>query len=320
MTPIQLVAAAACLAMCALGHAQQAADAGRTLRIVVPFAAGTPVDAAARVLAPKLAESLGRTVVVEDKPGAAGMLGTREVAKSSSQRDVLLFTVHNSVVVNPYLYSNLGYERTELEPVAFIGGGSYLLVASRESGVKSLADLVAAAKARPGALRFGSYGVGSGPHLCMEVFMQTTGLSLSHIPYKGSPLNDLAGGNVDLSMEPPAAAIPFVDEGRLNAIGYTTRLKTGRSKSALSSITETMGSYECGNWVGLFAAAGAGTDFASRMHEEVSKILQQPEVRQRIQLLGIEPMPMTRVEFRSYVDNEYTRWGKIVRDAGVKME
>lgn len=302
-----------------MASAQQV-DNGRTLRIVVPFSAGTPLDVYARIIAPKLSDVLNRPVIVDDKPGAAGVIGTREVAKSRSSQDVLLFTVHSSAVVNPYLYSNLGYEQKDLEPVALIGLGSYLLVSSRESGIKSIGDLIATAKAKPGALRYGSYGVGSGPHLCMELLRQTVGISLIHVPYKGTPINDLVANNIELSIEPVATAIPFVDDGRINAIGYTTTLKTGQPKTPIPSISEKISNFECGNWVGMFAPVGAGGEFEERIHQEVEKILQMPDIRQQIQKFGLEPTLMTRSEFRGFVDKEYAHWGKIVRDAGVKMD
>jgi tripartite-type tricarboxylate transporter receptor subunit TctC len=298
----------------------QAPATTRPLRIIVPFAPGTAVDVIARLVANKLSEPLGRPVVVENRPGAAGAIGSREVARSAFPRDNLLFTVHSTVTVNPYLYSSLGYQNSELEPVAIAGIGSYLLVASPASGISTLTDLIAAARSRPEALRYGSYGVGSGSHLCMEVLKQALGISLLHIPYKSAPLTDVVAGHVDLSMEPVAPALPFAEDGRLNVIGYTTALKPGRTTLKIESVTDRVPGFDCGNWVAFFAPGAAGKDHADVLHRQIQLVLDQPDVRSRLIDFGLERVTMSRGEFREYVAKEMTRWGRVVEAAGVKLE
>jgi tripartite-type tricarboxylate transporter receptor subunit TctC len=300
--------------------AQQPSDSGRTLRLVVPFTAGTSVDVVGRLLAGRLAESLGRQVVVDNKPGAAGVLGSRDVAKTPAPRDTLLFTVFNTVAINPHIYPNMGYQESELQPVAMVGAGSYLLVASHASGIKSFADLVSKAKAAPGTLRYGSYGVGSGPHLCMELLAQRTGTSLVHVPYKSPPITDLVAGHIDVSVEPAVAALPFVDDAKVAALGYLTTFKPGRPKVAIPSVSESLAGYECGNWIGFFASSTAGQDFANRIHADVLKALESAEVRARMKEFGLEPLPMSRAEFQGYVEKETAHWGRVVKAAGVKAE
>jgi tripartite-type tricarboxylate transporter receptor subunit TctC len=300
--------------------AQQPSDSGRTLRIVVPFTAGTSVDVVGRLLATRLAESLGRPVVVDNKPGAAGVLGSRDVAKTNAPRDTLLFTVFNTVAINPHIYPNMGYHEGDLQPVAMVGAGSYLLVASHASRIKTFSDLINKAKAAPGTLRYGSYGVGSGSHLCMELLAQRTGVSLVHVPYKSPPINDLVAGHIDVSVEPAVAAIPFVDEGKVDALGFLTTFKPGRPKVAIPSVSDSLPGYECGNWIGFFAASAAAHDFANRIHADVQKALDSPEVRARMKDFGLEPQQMTRAEFRSYVDKENAHWARVVKAAGIKAE
>jgi tripartite-type tricarboxylate transporter receptor subunit TctC len=300
--------------------AQLPSDTGRTLRVVVPFTAGTSVDVVGRLLAGRLAESLGRPVVVDNKPGAAGTLGSREVAKTNAPRDTLLFTVFNTVAINPHIYPSMGYQESDLQPVAMVGAGSYLLVASHASGIKSLADLIAKGKAAPGTLRYGSYGIGSGSHLCMELLAQRTGASLVHVPYKSPPITDLVAGHIDVSVEPAVAALPFVDDGKVVALGFLTTFKPGQPKVAIPSVSESLPGYECGNWIGFFASSTAGQDYANRIHADVQKALESPEVRSRMKDFGLQPLPMTRAEFRTYVDKETAHWGRVVKAAGVKAE
>ncbi|HYF20876.1 MAG TPA: tripartite tricarboxylate transporter substrate-binding protein [Ramlibacter sp.] len=306
----------------ATAFAQQpaAADATRPLRIVVPFSAGTTVDAVGRALATRLSEALGRPVIVDNKPGVAGALGSRDVAKSTAPRDTLLFTVSNTITINPHIYANLGYQEQELQPVAMVGAGSYLLVANPASGIKTIPDLIAKAKAAGTPLTYGSYGVGSGPHLCMELFTQRSGITLTHVPYKTPPIQDVVGGHLDLSVEPPVTALPFADEGKVNALGYTTTLKIGRSKNPIPSVSDALPGYECSAWLAFFAPTAAGPEFATRIHAEVQRQLDNPDVRTRIRDLGLEPATMPRAEFRTYVEKEVLHWGRVVKAAGIKPQ
>jgi tripartite-type tricarboxylate transporter receptor subunit TctC len=271
-------------------------------------------------MAQKLAETLRRPVIVDNKPGAAGVVASREVAKTNASRDTLLFTVFNTVAINPHIYANMGYQENELQPVAMVGAGSYLLVASRASGIKSVADLMTRSKAAPSKLTYGSYGVGSGPHLCMELLSQRTGVSLVHVPYKLPPITDVVAGHIDLSVEPAVAALPFVDEGKVSALAYTTTLKPGRPKVPIPSISESVAGYECGNWIAFFAASSAGPEFATRIHEEVQRILNDQDVRARMKDFGLETTPMLMPDFRAYVEKEVAHWGKVVKSAGIKAE
>ena len=291
----RMAIAFATAAFIALGAVQQhaAAQEQKPIRIVVAYGAGTSVDIAARAVGDKLALRTGRSVIIDNRPGANGLLAQQVVTRAAPNGETLLFTNHSPIVINPHLYAAAGDPLKQLAPVGLVAVGSYLLVAHPSTGISTMAELVRAARERPGQLTYSSYGVGSGNHLCMEMIQQQTGTRFVHVPYKTGSLADLVGGQVNVSAESIAQAAPYAIDKRLNAIAFTDQ-RMPSVIPGVPAVREHLPNYRCENWVALFApAAMKGTPAVSELSEHVRAIVAMPETQQRIRELGLEPRSST---------------------------
>lgn len=311
-----ICAAAGALACC-MALAQ--GPTSRPLKLVVPYSGGA-VDILARMLGERLAERLGRPVVVENRPGASGILGVQSVAKSTDG-ETLLITNHSTIVINPFLYSAVDRMALQgLVPVSMMAFGSYLMVANPRAGIRTLADLVQKARANPGKLSYGSYGVGSGPHLCMEMLQAAVKISLLHVPYRTTPTPDLIGGQLTVSVEPVATSVQFVKEGRLAAIAFTD-VRQPDILPGIPAVHETVPGYRCDNWVAMFAPASMkGTNTLAQVGDAVREIMALPEIRKRVIDMGAEAKSTTAEGLTDVVTSDLKRWGTLIRQAGIKVE
>jgi tripartite-type tricarboxylate transporter receptor subunit TctC len=295
----------------------------RPVRLVVPFSAGAGVtDIMARILAKHLGDSLGQPVVIDNRPGAGGVPGTDVVAKAAP--DGYTFLISNvSHAIDPYLYAKLPFDPLkDFVPVTLINSAPLLLVVNPALPVKSTRELIAYAKAHPGKLAYGSGGVGTTPHLSGELFLSLAGIDAVHVPYKGGApaLNDLMGGQVQFMIENMPGTMPFVKGGRLRALAIT-----GAQRSPLAPDLPTMAEagvpgYEVIGWNAIFAVKGTPPDIVARMHTEVARILRMPEVRQQMAALGAEPIGSTPDELAAFLKTEMARWGKVIKDKGIRAE
>jgi tripartite-type tricarboxylate transporter receptor subunit TctC len=293
------------------------------IRLVVPFSAGAGVtDIMARILAKHLSESLGQPVLIDNRPGAGGVPGTDVVAKAAP--DGYTFLISNvSHAIDPYLYSKLPFDPLkDFVPVTLINSAPLLLVVNPSLPVKSTRELIAYAKAHPGKLAYGSGGVGTTPHLSGELFLSLAGIDAVHVPYKGGApaLNDLMSGQVQFMIENMPGTMPFVKGGKLRALAIT-----GAQRSPLAPELPTMAEagvpgYEVIGWNAIFAVKGTPPEVVARIHTEVARILRMPEVRQQIGALGAEPIGSTPDELAAFLKTEMTRWGKIIKDKGIRAE
>src|SRR5499426_97213 len=296
----------------------------KPIRIVLPYVAGGNADITARTIAQKLADPLGVSVLVENRPGANGGIGTDAVAKAPPDGYTLLHTASGPIVVNPVLYSKVSYDPVkDFAPIIQVHTFMYVLVVESASPIKSVADLTAAAKARPGALTFGSTGVGGGNHLAGELFALMTGTKLTHVPYKGSAaaLADLLGGQLSFMFDTPITSVPHLKTGKLR--GYAV---TGLTRAAAMPDIPTLDElglkgFEITQFQGLLAPAGTDRAIIARLNQETAKVLKQPDVIERLATQGgNEIVGGTPEEFARLISVQLAYYAKLVKDAGVKAE
>ncbi len=299
-----------------------AASAQPALRLIVPFTPGTGIDLIARTVGPRLAERLGRPVVVDNRAGASGNIGTEAVVRAAPNGQTLLVSV-NTLVMNRSLYPKLPFDPVkDLVPVSLTSWGQLLLVAPPASGFKSAADLVAAARAKPGRINYASPGVGTPHHLSMELFKSTAGVFITHIPYRGTgpAVTDLLGGQVDAMFLPIHVALPHVRSGRLVALGLGSE-----KRHALLPQVPTLAEARAGNvnvdmWYGVFAPPGTAPEFGARLNRELKEILALPEVRAAVETQGMDPASSTPDEFRRLVEQDATRWAQLIKTQNITAE
>jgi tripartite-type tricarboxylate transporter receptor subunit TctC len=294
----------------------------KPVKIVVPFTAGSATDILARNIGQKLGELWGHPVVVENRPGAGGTIGAGVVAKSPADGYTLLVT-SAAQAVNPAIYPSLPYDTTkDFVDVATLGGQPNVLVVAPATGYKSVADLVNAAKKTPGALNFASAGIGSGTHINGEKFKLAAGIDVVHIPYKGSPeaLTDTMTGRVTYYFAPITGALPNVREGKLIALGVSTAKRSSVLPDVPTIAESGLPGFDYNLWVGMYAPAGTPTEVVDKINADVARVLQMPDMRERLAALGAEPMLMTAAEFRKFMREEMDDLAKVVKAAGIKAQ
>jgi tripartite-type tricarboxylate transporter receptor subunit TctC len=294
----------------------------KTIRMIVPFAPGGSNDIMARLLSQHFTESLGQPIVVDNRPGASGIIGTEVVAKAPPDGYTLLM-MSVTLAVNPSIRQKLPYDtRKDLLPITLVASAPLMLVVHPSLPVKSVKDLIGYAKANPGKLNFASGGPGTTPHLAGEMLKSMAGLEMTHIPYKGGgpALTDLVGGQVQLMLENIPSTLPHVKAGRLRALAVTG-LKRSALVPELPTLDEAgLKGYEIVGWNGLFAPAGAPQHVVTRIHGETVKTLAKPEVKERLATLGAEGVGSSPEEFAKFFEAEISKWAKVVKEAGLKPE
>ena len=319
---VMAVAAAALLGATQL-HAQTYPD--RTVTIIVPFAAGGGVDTMARLLAEKMRVSLDQNVIVQNKPGASGMLGAQYVADAKPDGYTLLLGSAGETSINPFVYTTkMRYSPTEdLAPVTLVVRVPNVLVAGPSLKVDNVADMIKYAKANPDRVTYATSGVGNPQHLNGELLQSLAGVKMIHVPYKGASaqLADVAGGNVDMTFVSYTGAAPFIKEGRVKALAVTSAKRASFAKDipALSE-TESLASYNLENWFGLFVPAGTPRDVVDRINQSATAALADPELAQRLRDQGGEPSPMSPEEFTAFIKQESLQYKKIVEQANITAD
>ncbi|HET9652422.1 MAG TPA: tripartite tricarboxylate transporter substrate binding protein [Usitatibacter sp.] len=304
------------------GFAAAQAFPTRPVRIVVTYPPGGGADLMARLVAPKMSEALGQPVVVENKPGASGQIGASEVARSAPDGYTLMLDA-SSYSVNPSLYSKLPYEPTKaFTPIAVLALFPNVLVVTPSYPVHDVKELIAAAKAKPGTIAFASSGNGSAQHLSGELFLQKTGVQMTHVPYKGGgpALNDVMGGQVPTFFANMASSLPQIKGGKLRPLAIT-----GAKRSAALPDVPTMAEagvpgYEVYEWNAIFAPAGTPPAVIAKLAEAVDKAVQSPEFRERVGSLGGELTGYGPAEADRFVSEQTALWGKVVRESHIKVE
>ncbi len=301
--------------------AQSAAYPGKPVRIVVPSSPGGGTDILARIVAQKLTENLGQQFVVENRPGAGQVIGIEAVARSAPDGYTLLMAA-SAIVINEVMYRKPPYATLrDFAPVTLGASLPNILVVHPALPVKSVRELIALAKARPGQLNYSSAGNGTSPHMSMELFRSMAGITITHIPYKGTgpATTDLLAGQVQLSMPNVLTALPQIKGGKLRALGVTSgRRATGLPD--IPAIAESIPGYEAIQWYGVLAPAGTPREIVNKLQSEVARILVLPEVKERLSADGADPVGNRPEEFAAYIRAELGKWGKVVNAGGIKLE
>jgi tripartite-type tricarboxylate transporter receptor subunit TctC len=311
---IAVVAAAAFTSAAAFAQAWP----NKPIRFIVPFAAGGVADVVTRVVTPKLSEALGQPIVVENRGGAGGTIGTSLGAKAAP--DGYTFVVPAaSHTTTPSLYTKLDFDPVkDFTGVTQIAVVPYLLVVPATSPMHTLNDFIAAAKANPGKLTYGSAGSGSSNHLAGELLSSAIGAPLLHVPYKGSApaLVDLLGERLSFMFDAINTSTPYIKAGKLRALGVGTK---GRSKMMpdVPPIADTLPGFEAVTWVGLLAPAGTPREIVARMQREIEKVVRDPEVQARLSVSGAEPVASTPEQFSAYLSSEVDKWARVVKQAHI---
>jgi tripartite-type tricarboxylate transporter receptor subunit TctC len=293
------------------------------IKIIVGFPPGGGTDALARVIAQKLQTMWNTTIVVDNKAGAAGVIAAAEVAKAPADGTVLLMAHINSHGIAPGLVPKLSYNvERDFSPLVRVGVTPNLLIAWPGVQSKTVKDIVAEGKAKPGKLSFGSAGNGSAQHLALEMFKSTAKVDLLHVPYRGSAplLTDLMGGQIQYSFDTMAAATPHVKSGKVIAIAQT-RIKRAQAYPNLPTLHDLgyLG-FDASTWYGLVGPAKMPSAYVRRMNEDVNKILQMPDVKEKLASVGAEDAGGSPLDFERFISAEIKKWNRVIKDAKVKYE
>jgi tripartite-type tricarboxylate transporter receptor subunit TctC len=301
-------------------HAQDYPN--RTIRVIVPFAAGGAVDVTARLLGAKLTERIGQPVVIENKPGAGGTLGADAVAKAPPDGYTILQNTSGGAIA-PALYKSLPFDPTkDLVPVTQITSSMLLFVTSPKSEIHSIRDLIARARARPGKLNYGSSGVGNPLHLTMEMLKHATGIDLVSVPFRGDlQINQaVMSGEVDVAVVPMGTSVPHVKEGILRGLGVTGAARNPALPEVPTIIEQGVPGFVVSGWQGWFVPGGTSAPIVDRIRQEMAKILAQPDMQERIKGFGNEVVGSTPAEFDAYYKAEIVKYTKVIEDAKIPKQ
>jgi tripartite-type tricarboxylate transporter receptor subunit TctC len=298
-----------------------AAD-GVPLRLIVPFTPGTGIDLIARTLGPRLSERLGRPVVVDNRAGASGNIGTEAVVRAAPNGNTVLVTA-NTLVMSPALYPKLPFDPLkDLVPVSLTSWGQLLLLTHPQTGFKQASDFVAAARAKPGRINYGSPGVGTPHHMAMESFKNTTQTFLTHIPYRGTApaLTDLLGGQIDAMFAPVHVALPHVRTGRLVVLGIGSDKRHPLLPNVPTLAQAGVGDINVDMWFGVFAPVGTSLEFVTRLNREVREILVGSDAKSAFETQGMDPAGSTPEDFQRLVAKDAVRWAKLIKTQKITAE
>jgi tripartite-type tricarboxylate transporter receptor subunit TctC len=311
------------LAACAAGSesaAQTSRFPDRPIRMIVGFSAGGGTDVIARILAQKLSESFGQSVVVENRTGASGLIAGEAVAKSAPDGYTLMMGSQTTFAVAPTLYRKNTLDPTkDFAGIAMAGVSPLVLVVHPSLPAHSVKDVIAMAKARPGAMNFGSGGLGTTPHMAAELFSSLAGIKMAHVAYRGEApaINDLLGGQIPLMFANLSAVMGNVKAGQLRALAVTSARRSAAA-SEIPTIAETaLPDFEAATWFALVAPVGTARDVLARLNLEVERALAQPDVKQRLTDLGMSSVDSTPDGLDTYIGAEIAKWTKVIRDADI---
>lgn len=306
-----------------LGAAAAQDYPARPIRIIVQFTPGTSTDIMARLVAQKMTQHWGQQVIVDNRPGAGAVVGTSLARNAAPDGYTLVMAVSSAFGINPTLYSKLPYDAVkDFEPISNLGLTPQTLVAGPSSAFRSTKDLVAAAMAKPGQINFASLGSGSTSHLTMAMFAATAAIKLNHVPFKGSSEAhaQVMGGQIPVMFDAIPATRPHIVSGKLRGLGIAT---TSRSPFLpdLPTIAEAgYPGFEAVGWIGIAAPAGTPPGILDKLNAEMVRILNEPDVKERLAALAFTPAPGSRAEFGAYIKSEIAKWGKAVKASGARVD
>jgi len=308
-----------------LAHSSASAEAwpSRPIKLIVPFPAGGGTDLIAREVANKVATTNGWSIIVDNKPGSGGNLGVDAAAKAPADGYTLVLGQTSNLAINPTLYPKLPYNpEKDLTPVVPVASAPLVLVVAADSPYKTLADVVAAAKAKPETLNYASSGSGTVAHLATELFLKTAAVKLTHVPYKGATqgTTDLIGGQIQMYMSSVPTLIGYIKNGKMRAIAVTSPKRTADLPSVPTIDESGFKGFEAVTWFGVAGPAGLPKDVVTKLNAAFNKALQDPEVKKKLASQGADVLGGTPEQFASLIHNDIARWGKVVKESGAKVD
>ena len=294
----------------------------KPITMVVPQAAGGTNDIVGRLIAPAFGEAIGASVVVENRPGAGGNIGTQSVARATKDGYTLLLTINSAQAINPALYKNPGFDPiNDFVPLYYIGATPYVLVSPPGSPYKTLADVISAAKKKPGELSYASAGNGTISHLLGAMLNTSAGIEMQHIPYKGvaPAINDVLGGQVPLAFASLPSALNYIKAGKLQAIAISSA-KRSSAAPEIPTIAETYPDCVGEVWVALFAPAGTPVNAVKKVQAAMDKVMATPEVREKLIAQGLDLTPVPPAKLVTLLKDELVKWAKIVKASGAQLD
>jgi len=301
---------------------QAQAYPNKSISMVVPQTAGGTNDIVARLIAPAFGESIGASIVVENRPGAGGNIGTQSVARAAKDGYSLLLTINSAQAINPSLYKNPGFDPVnDFVPLYYIGATPYVLVSPPGSPYKTLADVVTAAKKKPGELSYASAGNGTISHLLGAMLNASAGIDMQHIPYKGvaPAINDVLGGQVPLAFASLPSALNYIKAGKLQAIAISSAKRSSAAPD-IPTIAETYPDCVGEVWVAIFAPIGVSTDVVKKVQAAMDKTMSKSEVREKLTAQGLDLSPVPTTKLGSLLKDELAKWAKIVKVSGAQLD
>lgn len=296
----------------------------KPIRWIVPYAAGGVGDLVARAMAPKLSAILGQQVIVDNRPGAGGVIGTDLAAKAAPDGYTLLLGANASLAITPTLLDKVPYDPIrDFAPISRVGDIPMVLVVSPSLGVNSVRDLIAFAKANPGRLNYASTGNGTASHLSMELFKTATGISLTHIQYKGSPqaITDLLGGQVQLMFDTIGPQVPHVKAGKLKALAVSSAKRIVAMPGVPTVSESGVPDYQLAGWMGALAPAGTPAPIIAKLNNAFVKVSEDPEILDQLpNKFGLEVVSSSPEQFASFINSEIPRWGRVIKASGAKLD
>lgn len=293
----------------------------RPIRVVVPYTPGGITDVVTRIVALEVSKAVNQTVLVDNRPGANSILGVEIVSKATPD-GYTLASVIAAHAANQTLYPKLPYDSIKsFSPVSLLVTAPLIVTATNSLAAKDAKELVALAKAKPGALAFASSGIGAAAHLTTELLMLTTGIKMIHVPYKGTApaLQDLIGGQIQVMMDTPSSMMPHVRGGKIKALGMASE-KRIQAAPDIPTLTESGVPVVGGTWVGWLAPAGTPAAAVDKLSSEVQTIFKRQDIRERLIQMGIDPVGNSPAQFDQFLKDEVAKWGKVIKQAGVKIE
>ncbi len=295
----------------------------KTIRFIVPFPAGGGADLWARVIGEKLTAAWGQNVIIDNRSGASGIIGTELASRATPDGYTLLMGTTGTHATNPVVFSKLNYDSIrDFAPISNFVDTPFMLVAHPSVPVKSLKDLMSLAKARPGQLNYASFGIGSSAHLAGELFKSMTKLNIVHVPYRGGPpaMVDLLSGQVSLMFNSLPAVIPQVKAGRLRGIAVASARRAKGIPEIPTFGEAGLPGFEAGSWYGVFAPSGTPGAVIAKLHSEIVRMLGSPDIQQRLVAEGADPVGNTPEQFAEQIKRDIAKWGKVAREAGIRAE
>ncbi|MCZ8293333.1 MAG: tripartite tricarboxylate transporter substrate binding protein [Hylemonella sp.] len=322
MNILHRMSAGLALGAVVLSHAMAQGFPQRPIQVIVPVSAGGGTDVMARTVGQKVGELLGQPVVVENKTGAGGNIGTEYVAKAKADGYTLLFTP-NTIATNVAVYRKLPYDLLkDFQTVALVGQTDVALVVNSNVKASSVKDFVELARSKPGALNYGSAGLGSSQHLTAEYFNQLAGTSSNHIPYKGQSqaMNDLVGGQLDYMFSPLQNALPFIKQGRIRVLAVAAKQRHRELPQTPTLIESGYPGAEVSNWFALYAPASTPPAVVKRLHAAYTQVLKQPEMKAKLEGMGFDFVFLNPDQATDFMRSELVRWSRVTAHAGIKAE